>query len=141
MPIERAIRNRLFWFVAAALVIIASFVLQPNRDGRLSVAESRSLPTICWLRRTLGIECPGCGLTRSFVHMAHGNLAAAWHQNPFGVPLFLFAAAQLIWQPWQSWRIRSNRPVWQIPGGVWWLVALCVLMLIRWIWRISMGLH
>ena len=40
------------------------------------------------------MSCPGCGLTRSFVALAHGRIAQAWAFNPAG---FLGFAA-LIWQ-------------------------------------------
>ena len=43
---------------------------------------------LCLTRATLGVPCPGCGLTRSVSCTARGMFAQAWHYNPFG-PLFL----------------------------------------------------
>ncbi|MBS1708829.1 MAG: DUF2752 domain-containing protein [Armatimonadetes bacterium] len=34
--------------------------------------------------------CPGCGLTTSWTHLLHGDLAASLHDHPFGPLLYLF---------------------------------------------------
>jgi len=51
--------------------------------------------TICWFKRTTGIDCPGCGLTRSLSCGLHGMFAESFSYHPFGLPilaLFLFTA-------------------------------------------------
>ncbi|WLP89897.1 DUF2752 domain-containing protein [Gordonia sp. NB41Y] len=51
-------------------------------------------PELCLFRRLTGLPCPGCGLTRSWVMTAHGDLGQAFSFNLFG-PL-TFAAAALV---------------------------------------------
>ena len=34
-------------------------------------------PTVCLFKRFLQTECPGCGLTRAFYHIFHGNFSSA----------------------------------------------------------------
>ncbi|MFW0787198.1 DUF2752 domain-containing protein [Gordonia sp. CPCC 206044] len=48
-------------------------------------------PDVCPFRRLTGLPCPGCGLTRSWVAMAHGDPAAAFGFNAFG-PLVMVLA-------------------------------------------------
>jgi hypothetical protein len=36
----------------------------------------------CWVRRLTGLPCPTCGATRCAMSLAHGDLAAAWGDNP-----------------------------------------------------------
>jgi hypothetical protein len=43
---------------------------------------------ICPFRRMTGLPCPGCGLTRSWVYLVHGQWSDAVTANPFGVVLF-----------------------------------------------------
>ena len=43
---------------------------------------------LCWFRATFGIECPFCGMTRSFVSLAHGDIASAFRFHPAGPLLF-----------------------------------------------------
>lgn len=47
---------------------------------------------LCAMRETFGLPCPGCGLTRAFIHLAHGDPAGAAVMNPFGLVLFPMAA-------------------------------------------------
>ena len=47
---------------------------------------------MCAMRDVVGLPCPGCGLTRSFIHLAHGDPRGAAVMNPFGLLLFPIAA-------------------------------------------------
>jgi hypothetical protein len=52
-------------------------------------------PVLCPFRLLTGLPCPGCGLTRSWVHLMHGQLSAATAANPFGLVALLTAVALL----------------------------------------------
>ncbi len=39
----------------------------------------------CWLREGTGIPCPACGSYRAFQMLIHGDLAAAFRQQPFAL--------------------------------------------------------
>jgi hypothetical protein len=41
-------------------------------------------PILCPFRLATGLPCPGCGLTRAWVFIAHGDFGAALRANPFG---------------------------------------------------------
>jgi hypothetical protein len=69
---------------------------------------------VCWLRGWVGIECPFCGLTRSFVAVAGGDLAGATSMHPGGPVLFAFMLVSLAWIV-SAW-IRRARPLWLRPG-------------------------
>lgn len=49
----------------------------------------------CIMRLLTGLPCPGCGMTRSWVHLAHGDVVTAFEYNLFG-PLAMAAAAGLV---------------------------------------------
>jgi uncharacterized protein DUF2752 len=68
------------------------------------------LPELCMMRRTLGIGCPGCGLTRCFIALAHGDVASAWSYNPAGIWLFAIMAFQIPFRSLQLVRIRRRLP-------------------------------
>ena len=61
----------------AAVALGAAFAISPDHveDG----------PVICPFRRLTGLPCPGCGLTRSWVYLAHGRWGDAFAAHPFGL--------------------------------------------------------
>lgn len=46
--------------------------------------------TICWMKSTTGLSCPGCGATRSLSCAARGMLQESWAYHPFGIFLLGF---------------------------------------------------
>lgn len=93
------------------------------------------------MRRMTGLDCPGCGLTRSFVSLAHGQWAAAWSYHPAGPLLFAVVAFQLPWRAAQLWRIRRGLPemivAWAAPLV---MVPLLVIIVGQWAARLW-GVH
>lgn len=83
--------------VVCVLVLLASALLHNRDDGRIDVAGvSRwPLPPTCMSRELLGISCPGCGLTHSFVDLAHGRFTAAIAEHRIGPLLFAIVLLQL----------------------------------------------
>ena len=53
-------------------------------------------PLVCWSRLLLGRDCAGCGLTRSFVAIARGELSEALQWNPLGTVLYLYLCAMVL---------------------------------------------
>src|SRR5262245_59517599 len=123
-----------------SLVIVASLVLGIEGSTRVVLRGTHiSVPGVCWFRRLLNLNCPGCGLTRSFISLAHGRPQDAWYYNPAGPLLFLVVVAQVPYHGGQLWRQwRGLRP-WQlgkyatiptliVAGALFaqWLVRLCL---------------
>ena len=88
------------WWVpdAAILVVCAvgialAFMLQPGPD--LVSVLGWEIPEMCGFKRLTGYPCPGCGMTRSWVYLAHGDVSTAFSMNVLGPILFLTAALQL----------------------------------------------
>jgi len=53
----------------------------------IALCSARFLPLFsllpdCAFKRITGISCPTCGATHSIVHLAHGNVVAAFLSNP-----------------------------------------------------------
>jgi len=70
------------------------------------VFPAAATPTIwvCPFERFLHLPCPGCGLTRAFCAIGHGEFAAAWAFNPFGYVFYGGAVAALVWPFVARWR-------------------------------------
>jgi hypothetical protein len=75
---------------AAALVVWVGLAgLAPSSDPA---------STVCLLRRTTGIDCPGCGMTRAFSSLARGDVGEAVAFHPLA-PLVAGEVA-LAWGAW-----------------------------------------
>jgi hypothetical protein len=123
---------------AAALAL--SLTLQVRPDGRVAVPGLRDhpLPEACLAQRWFHMRCPGCGLTRSFISLAHGH----WHQSityhRLGWLLFLAAALQV---PYRLRRLYGPPP---LPAkrkgvGLWLGWALVALLIGNWCAEMILG--
>lgn len=79
----------------AACQLAASAWLRPAGD-HVVWPDGTSLDVLCWFRAVSGFDCPFCGLTRSFVALAHGDVRAALDWHPAGPLLFVAMAVFLV---------------------------------------------
>lgn len=105
----------------------------PGGGERITVAGV-TVPEVCALERTIGLPCPGCGLTRSWVSAVHGDLRASLAHHPLGWLVLLYALAQAVRHgAWLA--IPAGRSPIEVTGR--WLdrgvILLGVLLLLAWI--------
>ena len=96
--------------IACAVVILA-FVLVEVSDGRVAVRGfiRYPFPETCLPRSLFGVKCPGCGLTRSIIHLAEGNWRASWRSHRLGG---LMAVLILLQVPYRLLALRRpDRPM------------------------------
>jgi hypothetical protein len=93
----------MFLLLLTAVLTAAAVLPLPGSDGRIL-----HLPSICIFYDTTGLPCPGCGLTRSFVCLAHGRLAEAFRWHPLGPLVFLVVAG--LWAECAS-RVFRRQPL------------------------------
>jgi hypothetical protein len=88
------------WLLLFGAVFIAAFALDVRDDDRVAPRglPSCPLPETCTTRSLFGIDCPGCGLTRSFIHLAHGEWAASLRSHRVG---WVLAMAVLMQFPYR----------------------------------------
>src|SRR5262245_9678605 len=74
----------LFWPCLG--VLIACYMLQTTPEGRVALLglKEHPLPGTCLSHELLGVSCPACGLTRSFIHLAHGRFAESLRLHRLG---------------------------------------------------------
>ena len=93
----------------------------------------------CVFRRAFHIPCPGCGLTRSFAALWHGDLSASFHYHPLGLPLFLLlATCASVWLFGNStpglWRFAEQWERQMVQPRVW--LTLLAIWLSVWVARL-----
>ena len=122
----------------SAVILVACLLLRTSTGGHVRVPlVGISMPGLCLWRLSTGVECPGCGLTRCFIAMAHGNFAEAWHFHPAGTVLFAALLAQLPYRGLQLRRLARGRSELKHPALMLVLWLLVPVFLIQWLLRLS----
>lgn len=82
--------------IFAAIIILLSCILTPgdSKDDRATLFGFKT-PILCLHRLIYKKPCAGCGLTRSFVSFAHGDVKASYNYHRLGIPLFLLLLFQI----------------------------------------------
>ena len=83
---DKLVRHHRQVLAIACAALVLAFVLKEGPEGRVSVRglSRHPLPQTCFSRAWLGVKCPGCGLTRSIIHLAEGNCWESWRAHRLG---------------------------------------------------------
>jgi hypothetical protein len=87
--------------VCAAVIGLAA-ILQPSPE--VVKLFGHAVPPLCLWKAITGVPCPGCGMTRSFAFLAHGDLVEAIEMNAFGPVMFVLVASQIPYRALRLWR-------------------------------------
>ncbi len=91
------------------------YIFEPGKSGFFPPCPFRALT---------GLNCPGCGTTRSLHHLLHGDLATAFELNPLFMLLLPFAAWFLLRYTWAAFTGKKLRPIQMKLGYVWPVLGL-----------------
>jgi hypothetical protein len=72
--------------LASGAVVLLAFLLGVRADGQVSPRglPGLPLPQVCVARAWTDVKCPACGLTRSIIHLGHGDLASSRRAHRLG---------------------------------------------------------
>lgn len=114
LPIEDqqpAVRRRRHWemlgLATVAVVMAYLLIILPDQRVAFFFLPSLPLPETCLPRQWWGVTCPGCGLTRSIILLAHGDLAGSLARHHLG---WLMAVAILGQFPYRYYALRHREP-------------------------------
>jgi hypothetical protein len=91
--------------VLCTLVVFASMVLTPA-DEAVSL-YGWEIPPLCIFSNLTGMDCLGCGLTRSFTYIGHGDLPSALDRHLLGPIFYILVLSQVPLRAWRLWRTRT----------------------------------
>jgi len=125
------------YLILSAIVLTLAVALDVSSEGRVIVPVLDSpLPESCVFKQLTSVDCPGCGLTRCFICLMHGDIARAWAFNPGGFLFFVVIAGQIPYRMIQIWRMRHRLEQWH-PVTLSTAIgcSLGVVLIGQWIWR------
>jgi hypothetical protein len=91
-------RPWLVWLAHGALVSPAAAVLIIScivRSDRIESGAIRLGPE-CFMQQMIGRNCPGCGMTRAFCSVSHGEFRTAYRYNPLILVYYPAAVLALV---------------------------------------------
>lgn len=115
----------------ALMAVVLAVIFRVMPDQRVEWSSGNPLPPTCMTRALFDMNCPACGLTRSFVHLADGDLLRSFGANRVG---WLLAALVLLQIPLRiavlSGRVQPRHPLveWQSLA----LLAIAALLVVNW---------
>lgn len=127
------------WYILIASSIVLGLALLLSVPGTAREEDvivpilNQPLPPLCSSKILFDRECPGCGLTRCFISMAHGDFARAWFFNPAGVYFFVLVLAQLPYRAWQLSRLYRGKETYRNNHLFVFLYVLMAFMLVQFI--------
>jgi hypothetical protein len=106
------ILHSIFLLMSGGIIFMSVVMSVTGPTTVLMPGLAMPMPETCISRRVFGRDCPGCGLTRSFISMSHGKLGDAFEFNNSGPIIYLFVLIQIPWHLYQISRIlRRKHPV------------------------------
>lgn len=95
--------------IAAIAVFVFAALFQIQNGDRVSLA-GWTIPETCTSKAYLNLPCPGCGLTRSFVALAHGDWIASYSFHRLGWATALFVFLQIPYRTARLIHPNQSRP-------------------------------
>lgn len=93
----QALRRHRQMLAMACGIIVLSLLLKVRDDDHAAFRflPDWPIPSSCPSQIFFGVDCPGCGLTRSFVYLAHGDWGQAFSKHRLGWLLALSVVLQI----------------------------------------------
>ena len=123
-PPPATVGKFLLW-LPLGILAVAFLVPPPSPDNKSLLG----LPDLCPIRALTHIPCPGCGISRSLVCTAHGELTRAFILHPLGPVFFVILAGFVALRFFPKLQLSTKRI--NTGAGV-----LVVLLLSLWIIRL-----
>ncbi len=135
--IKKNRRERHWTMLLLSIFILgAAFALSlRGAKGEEAVAwQGVQLPILCASRAWFGLECPGCGLTRSFVALAAGDLSQSLRYHRVGWLVWLAVVLQLPYRVYSLWELQTS--IVQRRWTTWFGNFLIATLLSNWVWNV-----
>jgi hypothetical protein len=136
---RRIVQHHRIMLTLACVTVALVCALQELGDGRVALrgCPTLAIPQVCASRALLHVKCPGCGLTRSLIHLAEGDWRASWRCHRLGGLLALLIVLQAPYRVLALREPESARipPFWQAALGF----ALIAVLLGNWLVELVSG--
>lgn len=132
--------NSIHSFVLGGALVVLLLGMYLTTNGNhvfLQVGKEQiRLPETCILKSTTGIECAGCGLTRSTIQLLDGAIHRSVDTHPAGGLILLLILLQI---PYRAFILWTGVEPASEPRATGWMMGSAIAVLLG-IWLLSFGL-
>lgn len=123
----------------SAGTLLAALTLTVRPDGRVAFWfwPNHPLPESCPSKIFFDENCPGCGITRSVVSLAHGQWAESWHNHRLGWVIALLCIVVLPGSIYKLLKPNARPLPWLIREGIPMLIFIAFIL--NWIYNLIHG--
>jgi hypothetical protein len=100
--------RQMLWIAVGVLVLSLLLVVRADGHAAFRFLPDWPIPSSCPSQVVFGVDCPGCGLTRSFIHLAHGDWRRAFSTHRAG---WLLALAVVLQIPYRLAGLLGRNPL------------------------------
>jgi len=99
-------RNHLYILIFCSTILLLSFFLTIDGGSNVCLPILNKYPIhgICLFKEIFGIDCPTCGLTRSFISISHLHFENAWDFNRASIFIYVFVLFQIPYRICLIWK-------------------------------------
>jgi hypothetical protein len=137
MIANRLLNRHLPWLllgIAVPLMAALLVVIDGEHVGFFFLPDY-PFPTLCTARSLLGVDCPGCSLTRSVIHLVHGRIVQSLAMHHLGWFIFLLIVLQAPLRIWCLFRGELNLLNLRATQTLLWIM-LGLTLCLDWIWKL-----
>ena len=94
---KKETKEHIFILALCAFIFLLSLLFSINKENKVCLLHFKAhpLPEMCFFKKVVGIDCPFCGMTRSFVSMSHLDFRRAWEFNRIGIFIYALVILQI----------------------------------------------
>lgn len=134
---ERDRQRNWHWTMLWGTMAVVALAFAMQVKGETQVAfwglSDYPLPELCGSRSLLGIDCPGCGLTRSVLALTQGDWERSLAFHRIGWVIALAILGQIPYRIYRLKELKSRVPDVQWPQ--WFGACLLALLVINWLYE------
>jgi hypothetical protein len=95
------VSHHLFQAILFSAILLAAWFSSVQSNQHI-VISGYTIPSLCMFKNITTLDCPGCGITRSFVFAVHGRLYESYIMHFWGIPLAAFLLFQIGYRFWRA---------------------------------------
>jgi len=122
------------------VILTLTFLITFHQNNKNNLTFfNLKLPPLCLSKSLTNTECPGCGMTRSFVNIAKFNFGEAFKLNRVSIPLFIYFIYAFLYHSYCLTILNQEVPSKLSIYNKWFANLILILLISNWFLGLFIG--